>query len=452
MTRRLLSRRRFLKSSAAGIAASTFLAGAPAFLRGRDLNNKLNIAAIGVGGRGGGNLGSVSGENIVAVCDVNEANLNKAGAAHEKARKEQDYRRLFDRDKEFDAVVVSTCEHTHAFATLPALQLGKHVYCEKPLTHNIWEARIIREAAAKAKVATQMGIQIHAENNYRRVVELIQTGSIGPVSECHVWVGRAWGLQSPEDAAKYGDIVSVQNRPANADPIPAGLNWDLWLGPAKERPFNNVYFPGPKWYRWWDFGSGTMSDLGSHWNDLPFWALKLQAPLTIEASGPPPHAELAPASMQATYEYAARGDMPAVKLTWYQGVNKPEIWKSKGIPQWDSGALFIGEKGMLLSDYSKHVLLPEDKFKDFKRPEPFIPASKGHHAEWIHACKTGEPTTCNFEYSGWLTEANHLGNVAYRVGKKIEWDPANLKCPNAPEADKFIKREYRKGWNLEKLT
>jgi predicted dehydrogenase len=452
MARAPLSRRRFLKSSATGIAAGAFLAGAPAFLRGRDLNSKVNIACIGVGGRGGSNLGSVSGENIVAVCDVNENNLNKAAAAHSKARKEMDFRRLFDHQKEFDAVVVSTCEHTHAFATLPALQLGKHVYCEKPLTHNIWEARLIREAAAKAKVATQMGIQIHAMDNYRRVVELIQTGAIGPVREAHVWVGRAWGLQSEEDAKKYGDIVSVQNRPETADPVPTGLNWDLWLGPALDRPFNNVYFPGPKWYRWWDFGSGTMSDLGSHWNDLPFWALRLQAPLTIEASGPPPHPELAPASMQATYEYGPRGEMPAVKLTWYQGVNKPEIWKAKGIPQWDSGALFIGDKGMLLSDYSKHVLLPEDKFKDFKRPEPFIPASKGHHAEWIHACKTGEPTTCNFEYSGWLTEANHLGNVAYRVGKKIEWNPVQLKCPNAPEADKFIKREYRKGWNLEKLA
>ena len=448
----IASRRCFLKSSAAGIAAGAFLTGAPAFLRGRDLNSKLNIACIGVGGRGGGNLGSVASENIVAVCDVNENNLNKAAVAHGKARKEMDFRRLFDHQKEFDAVVVSTCEHTHAFATLPALQLGKHVYCEKPLTHNIWEARIIREAAVKAKVATQMGIQIHAMDNYRRVVELIQTGAIGPVREAHVWVGRAWGLQSEADAKKYGDIVSVQDRPAAADPIPTGLNWDLWLGPALERPFNNVYFPGPKWYRWWDFGSGTMSDLGSHWNDLPFWALKLQAPLTIEAAGPPPHAELAPASMQATYEYGPRGELPAVKLTWYQGVNKPEIWKMKGIPQWDSGALFIGDNGMVLSDYSKHVLLPEEKFTDFKRPEPFIPASKGHHAEWLHACKTGEPTTCDFQYSGWLTEANHLGNVAYRVGKKIEWNPAELKCPNAPEADRFIKREYRKGWNFEELT
>ena len=191
-----------------------------------------------------------------------------------------------------------------------------------------------------------------------------------------------------------------------------------------------------------------MSDLGSHWIDLPFWALKLQAPLSIESAGPPPHAEIAPASMEARYEYAARGDMPAVKVNWYQGANKPQIWKDGGIPQWGSGVLFIGDDGMLLSDYGKHVLLPEDKFVDFKRPEPFIPPSLGHHAEWIHAAKTGDPTTCNFEYAGWLTEANHLGNVAYRTGKRLEWDAEAMKATNAPEADQFIRREYRKGWTL----
>jgi len=344
---------------------------------------------------------------------------------------------------------VSTCEHTHAFATMLALQHGKHVYCEKPLTHNIWEARRIREAAAKAKVTTQMGIQIHATENYRKVVELVQSGAIGPIREAHVWVSRAWGWQSEEDAKRHRDIVSVTERPKETHPIPAELDWELWLGPALDRPFNNVYFPGPKWYRWWDFGSGTMSDLGSHWNDLPFWALKLRAPLTIEASGPPPHPELAPASMSATYDYAARGDMPAVKLTWHQGEDKPEIWKNGGIPKWDSGCLFIGSNGkMLLSDYSKHVLLPEKEFADFERPAPTIPRSPGHHAEWIAACMSGKPASADFEYSGWLTEANHLGNVAYRTGKKLEWDPKTLRAKNAPEADKFIKREYRKGWVL----
>lgn len=446
-------RRQFLKSSTAAAA------GAMAFSPGlfadekpaakQAESDKLRVAVIGCGGRGGSNLKSVSSsENIVALCDVNQQNLNRAAAAFPKATSEKDFRRVFDHADRFDAVVVSTCEHTHAFATLPALQLGKHVYCEKPLTHSVYEARVIREAAMKAGVATQMGTQIHAGNNYRRVVELVQSGAIGPVRECHIWVGRAWGRQSEADAKANRDRVYVEERPKIEDPIPDGLDWDLWIGPAPYRPFNNVYFPGPKWYRWWDFGNGTMSDLGSHWIDLPFWALKLRAPLTIEAGGPEPHSEIAPASMEAHYEYGPRGDMPAVNVHWYQGANKPEIWKSGGIPKYGSGVLFIGDDGMLLSDYGKHVLLPEEKFKNFTRPEPFIPPSLGHHAEWIHAAKTGDPTTCNFEYAGWLTEANHLGNVAFRTGKKLEWDAENMKAKNAPEADQFIRREYRDGWKL----
>ena len=302
------SRRTFLRTTTA--AATALWTSAPAILRGQLGDNKLRIAVIGCGGRGADNLESVSGEHIAAICDVNRVTLDKVAAKHPGARKEVDFRKLYDHASDFDAVVVSTAEHTHAFATLPALQLKKHVYCEKPLSYNVSEARIIREAAAKAGVATQMGTQIHAEDNYRRVVELVQSGAIGKMKECHVWVARAWGLQSEADAAANKDIVFVTDRPAKADPIPAGLEWDLWLGPAPARPFNNVYVPGPKWYRWWDFGNGTMSDLGSHWNDLPFWALKLRVPATIEAFGPPPHKEIAPATMRARYEYRAAGDQP----------------------------------------------------------------------------------------------------------------------------------------------
>ena len=439
-------RRRFLKTAA---AAGGLTLSAPAILRAKNLNEKLNIAIIGAGGRGGANMREVASENIVALCDVNENNLNAAAEDHPAARRTTDFRRLYDHAKEFDAVVVSTCEHTHAFATLPALQLDKHVYCEKPLTHNVWESRVIREAAGKTKVATQMGTQIHAGDNYRRVVELIQSDAIGQVIECHVWVARTWGWQaSKEESEKHGDIVFAQERPTKKDPVPTGLDWDLWLGPAPVRSFHNVYFPGPKWYRWWDFGNGTMSDLGSHWVDLPFWALKLDYPRTIEASGPPVNPEIAPASMQVKYTYGARESLSPVELTWYQGVNKPAILSESGIPKWGSGVLFVGEKGMLLSGYGKHVLLPEDKFRDFQRPEPFIPKSLGHHAEWIHACKTGAPTTCNFEYAGWLTEANHLGNVAYRVGRKLQWDPVALQATNVPDAEPLIRREYRKGWRL----
>jgi predicted dehydrogenase len=428
--------------SAAGVIA------APAIVRGRNLNEKLNIAVIATGGRGGHNLQQVSSENIVALCDVYEPAVARAAQMHPKAKRFADFRRVYDEANSFDAVVVSTPEHTHAAAALPALQLGKHIYLEKPLSYNVHEARVLREAAAKAGVATQMGTQIHASENYRRVVELIKSGAIGPVTEAHVWVSRAWGRQSPEDAEKNRDIVSVLERPSESSPVPEGLDWDLWIGPAPERPFHEVYWPGPKWYRWWDFGNGTMSDLGSHWNDLPFWALDLKAPLTIEAFGPPPHPEIAPASMKAVYEYGSRGDQPPVTLSWYQGTAKPDLWNDGTIPQWGNGHLFIGEKGMLLSDYGKHLLLPEEEFEGYTGPEPFLTRPSSHHAEWIDACKTGAPTGSNFEYAGWLTEANHLGNVAYRVGHKIEWDAEAMRVTNASEAEPFLRRDYREGWSL----
>ncbi len=440
------SRRSFLSTIAVVVGGARL--GAPALLRGQAPGKKLNIGIIGAGGRGGANTDSVKSENIVALCDVNEDALNKAGQKHPAARKYVDFRKLLEEGKELDAVVISTAEHTHAVATMMALKLGKHVYCEKPLSHNIYEARMVSKAARDAKVATQMGTQIHATANYRRVVELIQTNAIGPVREAHVWVSRAWGWQSPEAARAHNDIVQVLERPEDTVPVPPGFHWDLWLGPAPERPYHSVYFPGPKWYRWWDFGSGTMSDLGSHWNDLPFWALKLRHPLTVEAGGPPPHPEIAPASMWARYQYPARSEMPPVTLTWYQGTEKPTAYNEKTIPQWDSGVLFIGDQGMLLADYGKHLLLPENRFKDFKRPSPFIPESIGHHAEWIDACKTGKPTTCNFDYSGALTEANHLGNVAYRTGRKLIWDATSLAASNCPEAQHLIRREYRSGWSL----
>lgn len=444
-----LNRRQFLASTSAAAAGSVL--GFPVILRGRNLNEKLNVAVIACGGRGAANLDAVKDENVVALCDVDARALHAASKLFPQAKTFVDFRKLYDglKDSEFDAVVVSTPEHTHAFATMPALKRKKHVYCEKPLTRDVHEARLIQRAAKDAGVATQMGTQIHAGSNYRRVVELVQGGAIGPVTEVYVWVSRTWGRQTEAEAAQNHDFF-VAERPTTEDHVPKGVDWDLWIGPAPYRPFNNIYFPGPKWYRWWDFGNGTMSDLGSHWNDLPFWALKLDAPKTIEASGPPPHAELAPASMSATYEYGPRGDLPAVKMTWHQGQHKPKIWTDGGIPKWNDGVLFVGSEGrMLLADYGKHVLLPAEQFKDFKRPKKTIPESVGHHAEWIAACKTGSPTTCHFGYAGPLTEANHLGNVAYRSGMKLEWDAANIKFPNAPEAERFLRREYRKGWSLQ---
>jgi len=440
------TRRSFLGQGAVAAAGTL---GFPAITRCASPNGRLGIAVIGTGGRGGSNLAEVAAtEDIVVLCDVNAANLDGAARRFPSARTFRDLREVFGKTDDVDAFVVSTTEHTHAFATLPALKLGKHVYSEKPLSRDVYEARLITEAAARVKVATQQGTQIHAGNNYRRVVELIQAGAIGAVSEVHVWVGRAWGWQSPEDAKRNGDIVSSQDRPAGEMPVPSELDWDLWIGPAPMRPYHDIYFPGPKWYRWWDFGNGTMSDLGSHWNDLPFWALDLDAPLTIEAGGPPPHPEIAPASMWARYTYGARGKRGPLSLTWYQGAEKPALLRDKKIPAWDSGVLFVGEGGMVLADYDKHLLLPEDKFAGFQRPKESIPASIGHHQEWLRACKTGEPTTCPFSYAGPLTEANHLGNVAFRAGTKLEWDAKNMRFPNHPDADKFLRREYRDGWRL----
>ena len=415
-------------------------------------NDRMKIAVIGTGGRGGRNLQTIAATNtvdIVGLCDVDTRFLRNAGEKFPAAKQFQDFRKLYDAiGNDVDAVVVSTTEHSHAYATMPALQLGKHVYCEKPLAYNVDETRRISLAAEKAGVATQMGTQIHASANYHRVVELIQSGAIGEVTEVHVWVSRAWGLQSESEAKRHKDRVFVTERPQIAMSPPDYLDWDLWLGPAPARPFNDVYFPGPKWYRWWDFGNGTMSDLGSHWNDLPFWALKLDAPTTIESFGPPPHPEIAPASMSAVYEYGARGDLPPVTLHWHQGTFKPQQWKNGKIPSWPSGVLFVGSKGMLLSDYRKHVLLPEDDFRDFEPPEPFLPVPTGHHEEWLAACR-GEGTTGSpFSYAGPLTEANHLGNVAYRVGKKIRWDREKMQCTGCPEAEPFLRRTPREGWSL----
>jgi hypothetical protein len=441
------SRRNFIKTTA---ASTTFL-GFPAITRAKSPNSKLQVGLIGVGGRGRSHVNACKYEDIVALCDVNENSLKGALATAPEARAYKDMRDFFGKLEDIDAVVVSTTEHTHAFATLPALRAKKHVYCEKPLTRDVHECRIITEAAAKVGVQTQMGTQIHAGENYRRVVELIQAGAIGPVSQVHTWVNRAWGWQSPEEARRNRDILSTQDTPKKGMPVPASLDWDLWIGPAPFRPFHTDYFPGPRWYRWWDFGNGTMSDLGSHRNDLPWWALKLDVPLTIEPlSGPEPHHDIAPASMSVKYTFAARGDgYPAVDHTWYQGTQKPNIWHEGGIPKWGSGSLFIGEDGMLLADYSKHLLLPEEKFKSFKRPKRSIPPSPGQQAEWIRACKgEGPEPLCNFAYAGPLTEANHLGNVAYRAGKKLEWEPKKMKFPNSPEDEKYLGRSYRKGWKL----
>ncbi len=425
------TRREFLRRS--GLLSTAAVAGGvwswPARSAERSANEKLNIGIIGTANQARYSMRNVRGENIVALSDINDNYLAKAVSDFPGAQKYNDFRKLLDQEN-IDAVVVATPDHIHVPAAVMAMKRGKHVYCEKPLSHSVYESRVAAQTAKEHGVATQLGTQIHAGENYRRVVEIIQSGAIGPVRECHVWVGKGWG---------------GGERPQATPAVPAHLHWDLWLGPAPYRPYHSTYLPA-NWRRWWDFGGGTLGDMGCHYVDLPFWALKLRHPLTVEAEGPPVHPETAPLGMTVRYEFPARGDLPAVKFTWYDGDHCPrELY---GHRQPGSGVWFVGDKGMMFADYGRYRLFPESDFADYQRPEPTIGRSIGHHAEWIQACKTGSPTTCNFDYSGALSEAVLLGNVAYRAGKKLEWDAENLKATNCPEADALVRREYRNGWTL----
>jgi predicted dehydrogenase len=431
---RLTNRRHFLKSSAMA-GAGLWVASSGVLAKNASPNDKLNIGIIGVGGRGAENTKSVQGENIAALCDLNTENLAVQANAFPKAKTYADWRKMIEQ-KDLDAVVISTPDHHHALAAVNAMKRGLHVYCEKPLGHSVHEARAMQDTYNNSRVATQMGTQIHATDNYRRVVELVQSGAIGAVREAHVWCGRKGNVN--------GD------RPQGAHPVPANINWDLWLGPAPERPFHPDYIKGGcmVWEQFWDFGNGCLGDMGSHLIDLPFWALKLERPTSVEATSSGLRDETYPEWVNACWEHPAGGGRPALKLFWYDGIQRPPSPEGHDLNSWGIGVMFVGDKGKLLADYGRRILLPEDQFKDFKPVEPWIAPSRGHHAEWIHACKTGAPTLCNFEYSGMLVENNLLGVVALRCGKKLEWDAANLKATNCPEADKYIRRQYRPGWSL----
>jgi predicted dehydrogenase len=428
---RTVSRRDFLKSSSVASTAIGF--GYWSHLAADEPtspNETLNIGCIGVHNRGRTNMSGVSSQNIVAICDIDENYLDEASAAFPQARRYTDFRKMLDREKSLDAVVVSTPDHTHAPASVWAMQLGLHCYCEKPLTHSVYEARLAAETAKNAKVATQMGTQIHATDNYRQAVEVIRAGTLGNILEVHVWVGQHWG---------------GGERPAEMPEVPPHIHWDLWLGPAPLRPYHPTYLP-TNWRRWWDFGQGTLGDMACHYMDLPYWALDLRHPTTVEAVGSPVHEETCPTGLIVKYEFPERDSRPATKLTWYDGNLVPKEIAGRQVP--GSGVMFVGEKGQMYANYSSYKLYPEDQFNGFTPPEPTIPRSIGHYNEWIKACKDGSETTCNFDYSGALTEAVLLGNVAYRSGKKLEWDAEWLVATNCLEAARFIRREYRQGWTL----
>lgn len=400
---------------------------------GFSANEKLNLAVIGAGGRGSANLSEMASENIVALCDVDERRAADSFASYPQAKKYHDFRKLLDEmDQQIDAVVISAPNHIHAPASVMAMRMGKHVYCEKPGAHTVFEARVAAQVAAEQKVATQLGTQIHASDNYRRSVELIGGGAIGDVRECHIWL--------------RSNRIDAGDRPTEMPPVPPELQWDLFVGPSPQRPYHPTYVPHG-WHWWWDFGGGELGNMGCHYLDLPFWALDLDHPVTIEAEGPPPHSESTPSRQHVRYEFGSRGELPPITLTWTHGPQAPAIFAEHKFPEWVWG-VFVGSEGMLLVSYSERMLWPEEKFAGYEPPEPSIPPSVGHHQEWLAACKTGSKTSCHFGYSSRVTEAVLLGNVAYRSGTKIEWDAAELAISNAPQASRLLRREYRPGWVL----
>jgi predicted dehydrogenase len=428
-----LSRRRFLQHAATGISAAAFAGTVAADEKKAPPNERLRLAVIGVAGRGADNLSGVAHEEIVALCDVDEERAGKARQAHPRAKFYQDFRKLFDSEK-FDAVVISTPDHMHAIPAVMAMRAGKHVYCEKPLAHSVHEVRVMRETAAKHKVVTQMGTQIHAGDNYRRVVEIVRAGVIGPVSRVHVWCSRRPDVRHLNRfTPKLGS---------------SGFDLDVWVGPAPKHRYDPAYIPF-HWRWFWDFGGGILADMACHYMDLAHWALDLGAPAHVEANGKKDSQgdQEAPDLLRVDYRHPARGERPAVHLTWYNGVPGPSLDTVSPFEGFKDGVLFEGAKGKLLADYGRHKLFPEADFRGFAPPPRSIAASIGHHREWLTAIRTGGPTTCNFAYSGTLAETVLLGNVAYRSHCAFDWDEQAGK-PSVAKAATFLQREYRKGWSL----
>jgi predicted dehydrogenase len=466
-----ISRRQFIKytSLATGAVVSIAVPGCATRPRRIAANEKLNIAVIGAGGKGASDTDSVASENIVALCDVDQKTLDARGQKYPNAQLFKDYRKMLEQVKNIDAVIVATPDHVHAPASIMAMKMGKHVYCQKPLTQSVYEARLMRETAAKQKVATQMGNQGSAESGLRRAVEAVQAGVIGPVQQLHVWSNRPIWPQG-------------QDRPPGQDPVPPELDWDLWLGPAPFRPFkgNKTYHPFA-WRGWQDFGTGALGDMACHTVNMPFRALKLGYPTSIEAKSTGINKETYPKSSEIRFEFPAREGMPPLSFWWYDGGWKPNDdvlsqvnsyyaqqkdrdGNPRKVP--GSGCLLIGSKGQLFSpdDYGSQFLLQLDsaglkpaKFKEDNKDVEHeairgiaqtVPRSPGHYKEWMEACKGGKPGYSNFDIAAYLTEIILLGCVALRTGKKLDWDGPHLTARNAPEAAQYVRRQYRKGWSL----
>jgi len=443
-----LGRRAFLKT--AGAAATLTLLPARS-ARTYAANDTVHLGFIGVGGVARGNrraLSRIKGTAVVALCDVDRKRLPGAQKDHPGAKAFVDYRKMLEEVKEIDGVMVSTPDHHHFPATMLAMKLGKAVCTEKPMAHSVWEARQMALAAAKYKVATQHDHEGHGREGLRKGVEWLQSGVIGKVREAHVWSDRPIWPQG------------LKKRPPSK-PVPKGLEWDLWIGPAPYRDYHDHLHPFA-WRGWWDFGTGALGDMGCHMWDMAVWGLKLPNPDTIEAEQEGNSEESGPNWSVVTYTFPARGDLPAVTVKWWDGrkpgpdgkkvLNQPprppELDKGRKMPR--NGSYFVGDKGTLLVDgTSSPRLIPEAKMKEFKPPKPFLPRVGDHKRDWINAIRTGKPAGSDFAlYGGHLAEIVLLGNVAIRAGRKLEWDGEHLKAKNCPEAARFIRREYRKGWDF----
>jgi hypothetical protein len=450
---RRMNRRTFFNGSVA--AASSFIILPRHVLGGQGHtapSDKLNIAGIGIGGMGSADLQDMRTENIVALCDVDWRYAAQTFEAFPDAARYKDYRVMLDKQKDIDAVVVATPDHTHAVISMAAIKMGKHVYCEKPLTYSIQEARLLTQEAKKAKVATQMGIQGHATESIRLLCEWIWDGAIGPVREVHAF--------TPHPVWPQG-----VDRPADTPPVPETLDWDLWLGPAPERPYHPAYHPGV-WRGWWDFGTGGLGDMGCHILDHTFWSMKLGHPTSVEASSSifvsqsmnwnkERNKESYPQATIVRYRFPARGDMPPLKLVWYDGGLMPEwpdeLEPGRRLGDQYGGAVYIGDKGKIVcGSHGANGLriVPESRMLEYERPPKSIPRSPGHRQEWIAACKGGPPAAADFDYSGPLTELVLAGNIALRTDQRLEWDGENMKVTNHPELNQYVHREYRKGWTL----
>jgi len=439
-----MSRRRFLSTAAATAAAATIVPshvlGGP---RHMPPSEKLNIAGIGVGGMGKSNLHELESENIVALCDVDHAYAAETFKRYPQAKVYADFREMLDKEKGIDAVMIATPDHTHAVISMEAMRRQKHVYCQKPLTHDIYESRMLAKAARETGVTTQMGIQGHSGEGLRLISEWIADGAIGDVHEVDAWCSLSY---YPFGHAYWSSKWS--RRPEDKPPIPPTLNWDLWLGPAPERPYHPAYHPGV-WRCWWDFGCGMMGDRGAHTLDPIVSALKLGYPTSIEATSLDLNPDTHPIASIVTYTFPPRDRFPALKLTWYDGLRPPrpaELEDGRRMGHAEGGALFKGTKGKLVGGvYGEDPrLIPESRMKEYKLPPQSIPRVQGtHEQDWVRACKSGQKAGADFEYSALLTEICLLGNVAKRMDTRIEWDAANMKVTNLPEANQYIRTTYR---------